>query len=100
VRRDTVLEVSATIAAAFLCFWVAEEIGHVSGVLAVVILSIFMAAIGKYAVSPDVTVRHCLIPNEQTHILGGQPYSEGHRRMGAGSLYSCPAPAAVNPAAV
>lgn len=51
------LEISATIATAFLCFWVAEELGHVSGVLAVVVLAIFVAAIGKYAISPDVTVR-------------------------------------------
>ena len=52
--RDTVVEITATITTAFLCFWVAEEIGSVSGVLAVVTLSIFMAAVGKYAVSPDV----------------------------------------------
>eukprot|EP00892_Ulva_mutabilis_P004618 jgi/Ulvmu1/2528/UM138_0033.1 len=54
VYRDTVVEVTATIAAAFLCFWVAEDIAGVSGVLAVVTLAIFMAAIGKYAISPDV----------------------------------------------
>ena len=52
-----VVEITATITAAFLCFWVAEEVGEVSGVLAVVVLAMFMAAIGKYAVSPDVNVR-------------------------------------------
>lgn len=60
--RDTVVEVTATIASAFLCFWVAEEIAGVSGVLAVVTLAIFMAAIGKYAISPDVGVRPPPLP--------------------------------------
>lgn len=55
--RDTVLEITLTVASAFLCFWVAEDILGVSGVLAVVTLAIWMAAIGKYAISPEVTVR-------------------------------------------
>ena len=53
--RDRVVEITATITAAFLCFWVAEETCGVSGVLAVVTLAVFMAALGKYAVSPSVT---------------------------------------------
>jgi NhaP-type Na+/H+ or K+/H+ antiporter len=51
------LEITLTVASSFLCFWVAEDILHVSGVLAVVTLAIWMAGIGKYAISPDVTVR-------------------------------------------
>jgi hypothetical protein len=50
------VEITTTVATAFLCFWFAEEIAEVSGVLAVVVLSIFMAAVGKYSVSPDVQV--------------------------------------------
>lgn len=55
--RDTVVEITATVATAFLCFWFAEEIAEVSGVLAVVMLAIWVAALGKYAISPDVVVR-------------------------------------------
>jgi hypothetical protein len=52
-----VLEITLTVASAFLCFWVAEYI-KVSGVLAVVALATWMAGVGKYAISPEVTVRH------------------------------------------
>jgi NhaP-type Na+/H+ or K+/H+ antiporter len=55
-----VVEITATLATAFLCFWVAEKLCSVSGVLAVVALSITMAAVGNHAVSPDVVV--CLFP--------------------------------------
>jgi hypothetical protein len=56
-----VLEITLTVASAFLCFWVAEYI-KVSGVLAVVALATWMAGVGKYAISPEVTVRHSSPP--------------------------------------
>jgi hypothetical protein len=52
-----VLETTATLATPFLCYYVAENLCGVSGVLAVVVLSISMAGLGKYSVSPDVKVR-------------------------------------------
>ena len=52
------LEITLTVGAAYLCFWVAEDILGVSGVLAVVTLAIWMAGIGKYAISPEVSVCH------------------------------------------
>ena len=52
VFDDVILEISITVIAAYLCFYVAEEFAGVSGILAVLCLGLYVAATGKDYISP------------------------------------------------
>ena len=54
IFNDALGEISITISAAYLCFFVAEHYFHISGVLAVVCLGLYFGHSGKTAVSPEV----------------------------------------------
>lgn len=49
-----ILEIFITITGAYITFYVSEDIFHVSGILAIVSLGFFMAAVGRSMVSPRV----------------------------------------------
>jgi len=55
VFNDALIEITVVIGAAYLTFFLAENIFHVSGVIAVVTFGISMAGPGKTRVSPGVT---------------------------------------------
>ncbi|MGE0079172.1 MAG: cation:proton antiporter [Bacteroidales bacterium] len=55
VFNDALIEITVIIGAAYLTFFLAENIFHVSGVISVVTLGIAMAGPGKTRVSPGVT---------------------------------------------
>lgn len=55
VFNDALIEITVVIGAAYLSFFIAESVLHVSGVIAVVTLGISMAGPGKTRVSPSVT---------------------------------------------
>ena len=55
VFNDALIEITVVIGAAYLSFFIAESVLHVSGVIAVVTLGISMAGPGKTRVSPGVT---------------------------------------------
>lgn len=55
VFNDALIEITVVIGAAYLSFYIAESVLHVSGVIAVVTLGISMAGPGKTKVSPEVT---------------------------------------------
>ena len=53
IHNNYVLEVNLTIVAAYLCWYIAENTGlHVSGILAIVFLGIWMSYKGKTSISP------------------------------------------------
>ncbi len=54
VFRDALIEISAVIAAAYLTFYLAEYVFHVSGVLALVALGLSIGGFGKAKISPSV----------------------------------------------
>jgi NhaP-type Na+/H+ or K+/H+ antiporter len=54
VFNDALVEISVIIAAAYLAFFVAENVMHMSGVLALVSLGLAMAGVGKTRISPQV----------------------------------------------
>ena len=53
VYNDAEVEISITIAAVYVCFWIADSPLNVSAVLAVVVMGLYMAK-HRYAVSPSV----------------------------------------------
>jgi NhaP-type Na+/H+ or K+/H+ antiporter len=55
VFNDALIEITVIIGAAYLTFFLAENVFHVSGVISVVTLGISMAGPGKTRVSPGVT---------------------------------------------
>ena len=50
----SLVEISVIIAAAYICFFIAEHFLHVSGVLALVTFGLVMAGSGKTKISPEV----------------------------------------------
>jgi NhaP-type Na+/H+ and K+/H+ antiporters len=54
IFNDPMTEITTTLTAAYLCFFIAEYFLHVSGVLAVVCLGLYFGAIGRTSVSPEV----------------------------------------------
>ena len=53
IIRDNVLSVTVTVVGAYLCFWVAEfTFLKVSGILSIVTLGLYMAALGKRKIYP------------------------------------------------
>ena len=48
------VEITATVMAAYLTFFIGEEYLHVSGVLAVVALGIYFSAVGHFSITPAV----------------------------------------------
>ncbi len=55
VFKDAMVEVTISVAMAYLTFMVAEAIFHVSGVVAVVTLALLLAGVGRTRISPEVT---------------------------------------------
>ena len=55
VFNDPSIEITVTIAVAYLTFFIAENIFHVSGVVAVVALALYMAGVGRTKFAPEVT---------------------------------------------
>ncbi|ACF14274.1 cyclic nucleotide-binding protein [Chloroherpeton thalassium ATCC 35110] len=54
VFNDALVEITLTVAAAYLTFYVSESFLHVSGVLALVALGLLLAGIGRTRISPEV----------------------------------------------
>ncbi len=54
VFNDALVEITVTIVAAYLTYFLAENVLHVSGVLAVVALGLAMSGYGRTSVSPEV----------------------------------------------
>jgi len=54
VFNDPMLEITLTIAVAYLAFFVAESV-HASGVVAVVVLALMFASVGRTKISPEVS---------------------------------------------
>lgn len=56
VFNDALVEISITFVVTYMTFYVAEELLHVSGVLAVVVLGVMMRATASNRISPEVHV--------------------------------------------
>jgi len=54
VFNDPMIEITLSVVAAYLSFYIAEELLHVSGVVAIVTLGISLASIGRTRISPEV----------------------------------------------
>lgn len=54
VFNDALVEITLTVAAAYLVFYIAESFLHVSGVLALVALGLLLAGVGRTRISPEV----------------------------------------------
>ncbi len=54
VFNDPLIEITLTISAAYLVYFVAENLLHVSGIVAVVALAILFASVGRTRISPEV----------------------------------------------
>ncbi|MBM9515256.1 cation:proton antiporter [Desulfogranum marinum] len=55
VFKDAMVEITISVAVAYLAFLVAETIFHVSGVMAVVALALLLAGVGKTRISPEIS---------------------------------------------
>lgn len=60
IFNDAMAEITITVSAAYLCFFIAEYFLHVSGVIAVVCLGLLFSRYGRTSVSPEV----CVYPDE------------------------------------
>jgi NhaP-type Na+/H+ or K+/H+ antiporter len=54
--NQPMIEITLTISAAYLAYFIAENIFHVSGVVAVVTLGLLLASIGRTRISPEVAL--------------------------------------------
>lgn len=54
IFNDSLIEITISIVAAYLVFFIAEGLFHVSGVVAVVALALYFASIGRTRISPEV----------------------------------------------
>lgn len=54
VFNDAMVEISMVVAAAYLSFFIAEDIFHVSGVLSLVTLGLMVGGYGRSSISPEV----------------------------------------------
>ena len=54
IFNDALSEITITLAAAYLCFFIAEYFFHVSGVIAVVCMGLYFGHSGRTSVSPEV----------------------------------------------
>lgn len=55
VFNDPIIEISLSIASAYLVFLLAENVLHVSGVVALVTLALLFAGVGRTRISPEVS---------------------------------------------
>lgn len=54
IIRDPVLSINITFVAAYLCFYIAEFTWvKVSGILSIVVLGLYMSAVGKRKIYPE-----------------------------------------------
>jgi NhaP-type Na+/H+ or K+/H+ antiporter len=54
VFNDALVEITVIVAAAYLCFYIAEDFMHVSGVLGLVAMGLVFAGVGRTRISPEV----------------------------------------------
>lgn len=54
--NQPLIEITLTISAAYIAYFIAENVFHVSGVVAVVSLGLLVASVGRTRISPEVTV--------------------------------------------
>ncbi len=54
IFNDAMSEITITLAAAYLCFFIAEYFFHISGVIAVVCMGLYFGHSGRTSVSPEV----------------------------------------------
>ncbi len=54
VFNDAMIEITVTVACAYLVFFIAEELFHVSGVVGIVAMALLFASIGRTRISPEV----------------------------------------------
>lgn len=54
IFNDALSEITITLAAAYLCFFIAEYFFHISGVIAVVCMGLYFGHSGRTSVSPEV----------------------------------------------
>ncbi|WP_028864750.1 cation:proton antiporter [Psychromonas aquimarina] len=52
--NQPIIEITLTISAAYIAYFIAENVFHVSGVVAVVALGLLLASIGRTRISPEV----------------------------------------------
>jgi len=55
IFNNALAEITITLSAAYLCFFVAEYLFHVSGIIAVVCLGLYFGHNGKTCISPEVS---------------------------------------------
>jgi NhaP-type Na+/H+ or K+/H+ antiporter len=56
VFNQAIIEITLTISAAYIAYFIAENVFHVSGVVAVVSLGILVSSVGRTRISPGVSV--------------------------------------------
>ena len=56
IFNDALAEITITVSAAYLCFFIAEFFFRVSGVIAVVCLGLLFGHLGRASVSPEVNM--------------------------------------------
>ncbi len=78
IFNDALAEITISLSAAYLCFFIAEYFFHISGVLAVVTLGLYFGHTGRTAISPEVAhfiedFWQCLgfIGNTLIFVIGG-----------------------------
>lgn len=54
IFNDAMIEITVTVACAYLVFFIAEELFHVSGVVGIVALALLFASVGRTRISPEV----------------------------------------------
>jgi NhaP-type Na+/H+ or K+/H+ antiporter len=54
--NQAIIEITLTISAAYIAYFIAENVLHVSGVVAVVSLGVLVASVGRTRISPGVSV--------------------------------------------
>ena len=54
IFNDALSEITITLSAAYLCFFISEYFFHVSGIIAVVCLGLYFGNSGRTSVSPEV----------------------------------------------
>lgn len=56
IFNQAIIEITLTISAAYIAYFIAENVFHVSGVVAVVSLGLLVASVGRTRISPEVAV--------------------------------------------
>ena len=51
IKYNQVLEINATVSISYMLFYIAESVLHVSGIIAIVVMGLYMTNIGKTRIS-------------------------------------------------